>query len=586
MKDQKEINFVPIPPPPAPQRRQRSASFAASGQKRTRYHLPDRIDSGSPVGYRRRNSFTENEARTALRLLSLRNPSTFLPGPALTDGELFDELSLGILSSRQSTNFRGHRCTILGPADADLVDELVGRLGIASTAPGASHVHLVFSRPYRTPFTKLLTFIGHKWYMSLPSVLLRAWRKRYRHMDDIPSIGFLRDLHLGILADGMERAALLASGGSRRALVTHVLPDADVGPLEELGGLSFADRAAGWRLSLIARVGYVPPDERMDVTPEVFRRIGANLLSFRSERVQPGVNPDPDAPEPYQNRQDMDVPRPLVESAGRAAFNAFSHWAKVDRETARRLLVIERVDVLSEDGKDRLREIRKHLGEVTDRVVENLPWWADWPLGKLLSRNAERARKAFALVGQRVYIGGLSRRAVAEAGIPWSLAVRAAGAAASRSALVAEICGATAIPDGCDMLAGTCLMAGPVNQNDIGKQFYGATDLLSERHPDATSLLVWTLKAKTVADPVGNEQQLLDPARKGALVDLRAAPHELCFIRTNGRFLRFRDIDGKTSTERAFSDAFPLLLDGSGREIPGNRGTPWPHRSDPVWTGP
>jgi hypothetical protein len=32
---------------------------------------------------------------------------------------------------------------------------------------------------------------------------------------------------------------------------------------------------------------------------------------------------------------------------------------------------------------------------------------------------------------------------------------------------------------------------------------------------------VWTVKAKTVADPIGNEEQLMNPAQKGALVDLR-----------------------------------------------------------------
>ncbi|MEZ4467320.1 MAG: hypothetical protein R3F43_23460 [bacterium] len=88
------------------------------------------------------------------------------------------------------------------------------------------------------------------------------------------------------------------------------------------------------------------------------------------------------------------------------------------------------------------------------------------------------------------------------------------------------------IPEGCDLLAGICLMAGPVNQNDIGKTYYGMPDLLAETWPtrQPTSLLVWTLKAKTVADPVGNEEQLLNEKRKGALVDLRPGPHDVIQI--------------------------------------------------------
>lgn len=155
--------------------------------------------------------------------------------------------------------------------------------------------------------------------------------------------------------------------------------------------------------------------------------------------------------------------------------------------------------------------------------------------------------------------------------------MRAFGAAAARSALVAEISGVTEIPEGCDMLGGICLMAGPVNQNDIGKEFYGMQDLLSVRHPhrDPTSLLVWTLKAKTVADPIGNEEQLLNAARKGALVDLRAGPHELCQLRVGGRLQPMRQREGAHNTERAFGDVGNFVTDEAGREIPGNRGQPW-----------
>ena len=38
--------------------------------------------------------------------LSLPRPTAFVEGPECTDQELFEESSLGILSARQSTNFR------------------------------------------------------------------------------------------------------------------------------------------------------------------------------------------------------------------------------------------------------------------------------------------------------------------------------------------------------------------------------------------------------------------------------------------------------------------------------------------------
>ena len=100
---------------------------------------------------------------------------------------------------------------------------------------------------------------------------------------------------------------------------------------------------------------------------------------------------------------------------------------------------MDRVDVLTPNGKERLRKIRKALHEITDRVVADLPKWADWPTGKLFSRNASRGRKAFALVGQRVYIAGLDRSRLIEEGVPWELAVCAVGAAAARSSLFVEL---------------------------------------------------------------------------------------------------------------------------------------------------
>jgi len=169
----------------------------------------------------------------------------------------------------------------------------------------------------------------------------------------------------------------------------------------------------------------------------------------------------------------------------------------------------------------------------------------------------------------------------------WDLAVRAFGAAAARSALVGEIGGVVDLPEDCDLLAGICLMAGPVNQNDIGKTFYGYKDLLCGAFPtqDPTSLLVWTMKAKTIADPIGNEEQLMNAARKGALVDLRPAPHEVVSLKRASGFERMRKRGTRTNAERAFEDIGNFVTDRSGRGIPGNRGSRWPEawRDERIW---
>jgi hypothetical protein len=149
--------------------------------------------------------------------------------------------------------------------------------------------------------------------------------------------------------------------------------------------------------------------------------------------------------------------------------------------------------------------------------------------------------------------------------------------------------GVVNLPDDCDLLAGICMMAGPVNQDDIGKTHFGMPDLLADnagfaaRNP--TSLLVWTLKAKTVADPIGNEEQLLNAARKGALVDLRAAPHEVIGVVDGGRIQPMRSRSGKQNRERAFADVDNFVRDHAGIDIPGNRGEPWAAdwRAQPVW---
>ena len=144
--------------------------------------------------------------------------------------------------------------------------------------------------------------------------------------------------------------------------------------------------------------------------------------------------------------------------------------------------------------------------------------------------------------------------------------------------------GVVNLPDDCDLLAGICLMAGPVNQNDIGKEFFGHEDLLLQAHPEhePTSLLVWTLKAKTVADPIGNEEQLLSAERKGALVDLRPGPADVIEIDVDGGRVPFR----AGNRERAFADIGNFVTSPDGVEIEGNRGTPWDDglAESPVWT--
>ncbi|TNE83927.1 MAG: hypothetical protein EP330_31270 [Deltaproteobacteria bacterium] len=591
----KPLHAVPIAPPPTPLRARRQARFAAEGERKNRYSLPERLDSHSPVGFRHRIPLTAKETNQVLPLLALDRPTGFgAPGP-ITDNELFEETSLGVLTARQSTNFRGHRQVSFDGADAERVTALLKQLAHleAPVLDGATAVHLTFARPYRTPFTALLTIIGHRPVRSLLSVPKRLYDKRRHFHDDIPTIGFLKELHIGILADAMERAALIASRGTRRAQVLSA-PFSDrerrqenkaiLDELYALSGIGRRDRLAGWHLVLATQVGTALESEAMSLPDALWEKVGANLMSLRSERIQPGVNHEPSAPAPYQMRQDMRVPDELTVMCGRAAYNAFAHWTGVERERAKDLLLLERVDVLHPGGKRRIRQIRGELGAISDDVIKNLPLWVDLPTGGFFSKNAARGRKAFALAGQRIYICGLSRPEIDAEGLNWDQCVRAVGAAASRSALYAELMGVTDLPEDCDLLAGICLMAGPVNQNDIGKQFYGYRDLLAEQFPDRdpTSLLVWTLKAKTVADPIGNEEQLLNAARKGALVDLRAGPHDVVAIARGGQVTPFREAG---SNERAFAAVGNFVTDPEGRDIPGNRGEAWPE-AESIVLGP
>ena len=600
MTQQKKVSVVPIEPPPEDQRVGRPMRFAGPGEKKTRYHMPRALESSSPVGYRHRIPFSREEAEQAAELLSLERPTWFVNADApVTDQELFEEMSLGVVTSRQSTNYRGHKQVTLGPKDSRRMTAMLRRLDGKYARPldGAEYTHVVFSRPYRTPFTALLTFIGHKPIVSLLTVIKRALKKKLAHVDDIPSVGYLQQLHVGILADAQERAALIASGGKRRANVfsapfageNYERNPQTLSEMEKLVGLSRSDKRAGWRIALVTQVGTVPEEQRPDIEPETYRKIGANLLAFRSERIQPGINADEDAPDAYQDRQDMEVPDELTVMAGRAAYNAFVHWTRCERERSKELLLLERIDVLTDNGKQRIREVRSMLDHVTDLIMDGLPLWADLPTGKALSRNAAKGKKAFALAGQRIYIGGLDADEIAREGIDWELAVRAVGAAAARSSLVAEIMGCVDLPDDCDLLSGICLMAGPVNQNDIGKEFYGQTDLLADEFPgkDPTSLLVWTLKAKTVADPIGNEEQLLNEDRKGALVDLRPGPHEVVEIRRGRTNEPFRKRGGRVNRQRAFSDMENFATSDDGDDIAGNPGEPWPKRwaEAPVFGG-
>lgn len=594
---QKEIEVVTITPPPIEERVSREARFYPPDHPRDRYALPKSVSSSSPVGYRERVRFSKEEMGEYMPLLSIEPPKRFEPSAKLKDQELFEESSLGILSSRQSTNFTGQRQRTFGPRKSEEISDLLkAHLGENLALDHSAYTHITLTRPYRTPFTLLLTFAGHKPLLSLFTVPWRGIKKRFKGATDIPTIGYLRGLHLGIHADGMERAVMIASQGRRKANVIlkpfcgteRAKHQELIKKLNKLCKLSAKELSEGWEVSMVTQVGEVPEAERISLTggESAWRRLGAALLALRSERIQPGVNHEPKAPPAYHRRQSMDVSEDLTVQAGRAAYNAFGRWLNIDRDLAKDLLLNDRVDVLTPTGKSRLRKIRRALADATDCLVRDLPLWVDLPTGRLFSRNANKGRKAFALAGQRIYLMGLSREELVQNKVDWELALCATGAAAARSALYAELMGCTDVPEGCDMLAGVCIMAGPVNQNDIGKTFYGHPDLLDETlsHRAPSSLLVWTLKAKTVADPVGNEEQLLNAKRKGALVDLRLGPHEAISIDNEaGNFKPFRQRGTELSEERAFADVGNFLRDPEGQEIEGNCGVEWQHRNDLVW---
>ena len=92
---------------------------------------------------------------------------------------------------------------------------------ITATVEGASYTHVFFSRPYRTPFTLLLTFVGHKPFRSLLTVPQRALAKRTRGAVDIPTIVEAP------LAAGQPIAELRVNLGEQELLRTslHALED-------------------------------------------------------------------------------------------------------------------------------------------------------------------------------------------------------------------------------------------------------------------------------------------------------------------------------------------------------------------------
>ena len=111
----------------------------------------------------------------------MNRPTQFEPPTEVSEKELFEESSLGVLSARQSTNYRGYKQLSYGPKDSATLATLLRALDNteAPVLDNASMTHVVLDRPYRTPFTMLLTFVGHKALaVSLITVPVRAFRKR------------------------------------------------------------------------------------------------------------------------------------------------------------------------------------------------------------------------------------------------------------------------------------------------------------------------------------------------------------------------------------------------------------------------
>ena len=188
--------------------------------------------------------------------------------------------------------------------------------------------------------------------------------KKYRFVDDIPTIGYLQWLHLGILAESMERAAVIASSGQRRANVL-MAPFCDdnaqsqnaqvIKDIEARIGLTSSDKAKGWQIRMITQVGCVKGT--LDISQELYQRSVQTCLRFAQSAFSQGSTKRT---------------RPLLNiTKGRTWMSAslslrmpaaphttrFHRWTGIERKRCKALLLNERVDVLTDGGKERLREI-------------------------------------------------------------------------------------------------------------------------------------------------------------------------------------------------------------------------------------
>ena len=82
------VTLVPVKPPEAEFQVRRSARWPVEGEKPNRYHLPRRVETASPVGYRVRVSLTAEEAQQAQPLLCSRHPQDQGDADPVLEGEL------------------------------------------------------------------------------------------------------------------------------------------------------------------------------------------------------------------------------------------------------------------------------------------------------------------------------------------------------------------------------------------------------------------------------------------------------------------------------------------------------------------
>ena len=115
---QNPVKLVAIAHPPETQVVNRNIQVASDTIKASRHTLPKSLKSSSPVGFRNRISLTEEEAQALSPLFSLRPPVAFEPPEPISEQALFEESTLGILSSRQSTNYKGLKQFTVGPKES------------------------------------------------------------------------------------------------------------------------------------------------------------------------------------------------------------------------------------------------------------------------------------------------------------------------------------------------------------------------------------------------------------------------------------------------------------------------------------